>query len=62
MEIDTRVFRRIVSEARDKVRSVAIVMIADTMEETVRFGTFSRPYVEDCAIRRMDGKVPKNVV
>ncbi len=53
MTIDTRVFRRIVQEHRE----AGIQSVADTMQETVRFGTFSRPYVEGCAKDRYEAKL-----
>ncbi len=54
MTIDTKVFVRIVQEAKDTIRSAAIKSIADTMEETVRFGGFARQYVEQCAQSRLE--------
>lgn len=45
MQIDTRVFERIAKENR----KAAIKSIADLMEQTCRFGTFNRKYVENCA-------------
>ena len=53
MEMDTRVFVRIIKEAKEKVLDTAKTVLADTMEETVRFGNFSRQYIEDCANRRL---------
>jgi hypothetical protein len=35
------------------VLDTAKTVLADTMEETVRFGNFSRQYIEDCANRRL---------
>lgn len=53
MQIDTRVFIRIVEEAKQESRQVkaaAEVAIADLMAtETPRFGCFSRDYVDGCA-------------
>lgn len=54
MTIDTRVFIRIVKEIKTKVRQAAIKSIADTMEETARFGCFARQYVERCAEDRLE--------
>lgn len=45
MTMGTAVFTRIVTDHR----VAAIQAIADTMQETVRFGVFSRSYVERCA-------------
>ena len=53
MQINTRVFERIVQEAKNTIKRAAIKSIADTMEETVRFGCFKRPYVERCAEDRL---------
>ncbi len=53
----TAVFKRIVMERVRAVRDAAIVAIADTMEETTRFGCGSREYVEDCATRRLKAEV-----
>jgi hypothetical protein len=53
VELDTRVFIRIVEETKEKVLDTAKAVLADTMEETVRFGNFSREYIEDCANRRL---------
>lgn len=45
MVIETSVFERITTEQRE----AAITAIADAFEQTVRFGTFNRQYVENCA-------------
>jgi hypothetical protein len=58
MTLGTAVFRRIVEEAKEKganlVRGPAIRAIADTMEETQRFGSHAREYLEECARMRLD--------
>jgi hypothetical protein len=54
MTIDTAVFRRIVQEAKTAGRNAAVRAVADTMQETARFGTFARQYVEKCAQDRLD--------
>lgn len=53
MQIDTRVFERIVQETKETIKRAAIKSIADTMEETVRFGVFERVYIERCAYDRL---------
>jgi len=55
MTIDTGIFRRIIEEHRE----AGIQAVADTMEETVRFGLFKRPYVESCARDRYDQTLDK---
>lgn len=60
MQIDTRIFRRIVLEKQEEIKRAAIKAIADTMEETVRFGTFRRDYVEGCAEDRLSKAILKN--
>ena len=57
MEMDTRVFLRIIKEAKEKVLDTAREVLADTMEETVRFGDFSREYIENCANRRISDAI-----
>ena len=52
MEIGTRVFGRIMQENR----AAAVETIADTMEETARFGFKTRPATIDCASRRLDAQ------
>ena len=52
MEIDTRVFNRIMKENRDD----AIGTIADSMQEGVRFGWGSREDIEVFAENRLDAK------
>jgi hypothetical protein len=59
INIGTQVFQRIVMEAREaglkEARAAGIRALTDTMhQETVRFCTFSREYVEGCATDRMD--------
>lgn len=58
MTLGTAVFRRIVEEAKasgaDSVRGPAVRAIADTMEETVRFGCFRKEYIEDRAAARLE--------
>ena len=49
MEIGTAVFRRIIMETKHRFTEAAVTAVADTMEETVRFGCFRRPYIEGCA-------------
>ncbi len=63
ISIGTQVFQRIVMEAkaqarlegRQEARTAGIRALTDTMhQETHRFCTFSREYVEGCATDRMD--------
>jgi hypothetical protein len=57
MTLDTSVFRRIVEEAKAGtaiLRKAAVKAVADTMEETSRFGSYSRPYIEACAKDRIE--------
>ena len=64
MEIKTRVFQRILTErmadAAARVRRAAVKAIADTMEETARFGCFGRDYVEGCAEHRLEQAIIEN--
>ncbi len=55
MNIGTEVFQRI----NDETRRGAIKAIADVMEQTVRFGTFNREYVEKCAAEFFDETLAK---
>lgn len=54
----TAVFRRITEEyfvkGFDKARDAGIRALTDTMEETVRFGTFDKQARERCATDRID--------
>ncbi len=45
MQIQTKVFQRVVAEQK----AAAITGIADIMTQTCRFGTFNRRYVLRCA-------------
>lgn len=53
MTIGTTIFRRIMEEHRQ----AGVQAVADTMEETVRFGNFNRQYIEGCAEDRYDEKL-----
>ncbi|MBE7466923.1 MAG: hypothetical protein HS116_25920 [Planctomycetes bacterium] len=53
MQIGTQVFRRVVQEREELIRLAAIKAIADTMQETTRFGCFDRAYIEQCAAKRL---------
>ena len=61
MQMNTQVFVRIVEEAKNEsrqVQSAAEVAIADLMEsETVRFGSFTREYVKECAKAWLDARL-----
>ena len=49
----TKIFKRAVRAHEIKIRDAAIQAIADTMEETHRFGSFDRKHLENCAARRL---------
>ena len=60
MEIKTRIFHRVVEEAREEAREEerqkGIKAIADTMEETVRFEALDRGEKEAVALQRINGE------
>lgn len=53
VQMETRVFRRVVEEQKEKVRQTAVGVIADTMQETYRFGFGDRNYAVDRARARL---------
>ena len=53
MQIGTQVFRRVVQDREAALREAAVKAIADTMQETTRFGCFDRAYIEQCARQRL---------
>lgn len=55
MVLDTQVFRRILQEHRE----AAVNAIAQTMDETVRFGAFNPDYRKDCASDRFEENLKK---
>lgn len=55
MVIGTQVFIRIVQE----VKEAATDAVAETMVETVRFGTFPSQYVRECAKDRLQKHINK---
>jgi hypothetical protein len=59
MEMQTKVFIRIVEEREGRICKAATKAIADTMEETYRFGCFARDYIECCAKDRLDQEIAK---
>ncbi|MCZ7647262.1 MAG: hypothetical protein M5U26_18735 [Planctomycetota bacterium] len=54
MQIGTQVFRKVVQDREASLRAAAIKAIADTMQETTRFGCFERAYIEQCARQRLN--------
>jgi hypothetical protein len=48
-----------VEDRQEKLKQAAIQAIADTMAETVRFGSFDRKYIEACAERRLKESLAK---
>ena len=58
MQINTRIFRRILTEqsaeAASKIRIAAVKAIIETMKETYRFGDFDLKYIEGCADARLE--------
>ncbi len=45
MNIDTKVFERIVSERRQ----AAVIAVTEALSQTYRFGAFSDDYIKGCA-------------
>ena len=58
MKIKTSIFLNRIREreafAAVKVRRAAVKAIADTMAETIRFGSFDRSYIEEIAEARLE--------
>jgi hypothetical protein len=54
IQMETRVFQRIIQEREEAVRRSAVEAIADTMEETNRFGWANRTYITKCARGRLE--------
>jgi len=59
MQIGTAVFKRIVRETHNNVYEKAVKVVADTMEQTYRFGCFKRDYIEGCAKYFVDKELDK---
>lgn len=57
MQMDTAVFRRILTEKEQRLKDAATAAIAETMRETVRFGAFSEDYVAGCARDRLEARL-----
>jgi hypothetical protein len=53
VQMETRIFRRVVEEQKEKVRRAAVRAIADTMQETYRFGFAGRDFAIDRAKGRL---------
>lgn len=61
LQIETAVFRRILNEqVRERTSALtnaAVDAIAETMQETVRFGGFSAEYIRGCAQARLNTRL-----
>lgn len=53
VQMETRIFRRVVEEQKEQVRKAAVGVIADTMQETYRFGFRDRAFAVDRARDRL---------
>jgi hypothetical protein len=54
MQIETAVFRRIVSEAAELERTAGIKAVCQTLAETNRFGSFGPEILQEIAKDRID--------
>lgn len=60
LQIETRVFHRIIEEHIQRTRSAAVSAISETMQETVRFGGFADDVIMTCAEERLDAHLARS--